>query len=204
MGRTDVLGTWISPKTRLVWGLLMILTLSVSASWPAHAFITAEGFILARLAGKRVSLLYFSFLTLSITLFQIFLPFGRVLFRLGSFALTEGALSEGLLKGVTLSGLVFLSLAAVSKNLILPGRLGALWGKTFAYYERLLEVRKSLNARALFSSLDTILEAQFPTEGPGPVLSPPHERTFTATNPTGWLVVAGTTLVSGFLAVWLR
>ncbi|NNM66418.1 MAG: hypothetical protein HKM06_00250 [Spirochaetales bacterium] len=204
MRRTDVLGNWISPKTRLVWGLLMILTLSVSVSWPAHAFITAEGFLLARLAGKRVSLLYFAFLTLSITLFQIFLPFGRVLFRLGSFALTEGALSEGLLKGVTLSGLVFLSLAAVSKNLIFPGRLGALWGKTFTYYERLLEVRKSLNARGLFSSLDTILEAQFPTESPTRTPSLPQERNFASTTLTGWVVITGTTLVSGLTAVWLR
>jgi heptaprenyl diphosphate synthase len=204
MRRTELLETWISPKTRLVWGLLLILTLSVSASWPTHAFITVEGFVLARLAGKRVSLLYFSFLTLSITLFQIFVPFGRVLLRLGSFALTEGALSEGLLKGVTLSGLVFLSLAAVSKNLVFPGRLGALWGKTFAYYERLLEVRKSLNARNLFSSLDTVLETQFPTQGSDPVLSQPSERIFAKTTLKGWLIVAGTSLVSGFLAVWLR
>jgi heptaprenyl diphosphate synthase len=118
-------------------------------------------YVLARLAGKRIRIAYFLILTLSVTVFELFVPWGRILFALGRFRITEGALLRGLFKGLTVSGLVFISLASVRSDLTFPGRLGAALGETLYRFENLFEYRGSLSRHRFLSSLDDLLFDQF-------------------------------------------
>jgi heptaprenyl diphosphate synthase len=119
--------------------------------------------LLSKAAGKRISYLYFLILTLSISAFNLLTPWGSVLFTLGSFPVTRGALITGITKGVTISGLVFVSLFSVSRELVLPGRFGRLLGRSFYYFERLYSEKRRVRRKSFLSDIDEILLSLFPS-----------------------------------------
>jgi heptaprenyl diphosphate synthase len=117
--------------------------------------------LLAWLVGKRIRWMYFIIIVSSITFFHVLSPLGRVLFDIGPITVTEGALRLGLLKGLTIAGLVFISLFSIRRDLELPGRFGGLIGKVFYYFERVIEGKKRIRARAIIDSVDEVLEELF-------------------------------------------
>ncbi len=112
---------------------------------------------LATMNGKRIRWLYFAIMVSSITVFNLFTPFGQILFTVGPLSVTLGALRSGLEKGFTVVGLVFVSLASIRPDLRLPGRLGGLIGRVFYYFERVIEGKKRIRPRRLIESLDEVL-----------------------------------------------
>ncbi len=111
----------------------------------------------AWLKGRRIRLgLVFSFLA-GITAVHLFTPHGRVLWEAGSWAVTSGALQEGLRKGGLLIGMMYLSQFSVDSRLNLPGRAGAVLGRSFFYFEQLLEFRERITWRHLSRDLDRVL-----------------------------------------------
>ena len=204
--RIDRLGPLLHPTVRFFWGIGLLLCLVFAGGWPARAALAALGAVLALAAGKRVSFGYFGFLVASVVAFHLFLPVGRVWFVLGPVPITEGAFFLGLGKGLTFAGLVFFSLASISRDLSLPGRFGALWGKTFAWYEQLMDQRRALKPRALLMSIDRLLERLYPTrQGALPVepsgLVPRLRR---PTSAAGWAVVALSSAASLAATVFWR
>lgn len=117
--------------------------------------------ILARIAGKKIKWSYFLIMIVSITVFNLFTPLGRVLVRIGPVPVTIGALEQGIMKGFTIVGLVFISLFSIRADLRLPGRLGALIGLVFYYYERVLEGKKRFDVRNVIPSIDAILTSLY-------------------------------------------
>ena len=112
---------------------------------------------LATANGKRIKWIYFVVMVSSITVFNLFTPFGEILFTVGPLSITRGALQSGLEKGFTIVGLVFVSLASIRPDLRLPGRLGGMIGRVFYYFERVIEGKKRIRPRRLIESLDEIL-----------------------------------------------
>lgn len=204
--RIDRLGLHLHPSVRFFWGLGLLGCLVFAGGWQARSLLALGGLVLALLAGKRVSLGYFAFLVASVILFNLFLPVGRVWVNLGPVPITEGAFFLGLGKGMTFAGLVFFSLASISRDLKLPGRFGALWGKTFAWYEQLMDQRRALKPRALLMSIDRLLERLYPTR-PGQAAPVPEDLVPRFRRPTtalGWLLVGATGAASLALTVCLR
>lgn len=199
-GRIDRLGPHLAPGTRLVWGALLLPVLVFQPHWQAQLALTLLFGVLAVGAGKRVSFGYFSFLAASITAFNLITPFGKVLWQVGPWALTEGALFDGLAKGISLVGLVFVSLFSVSRHLRLPGKFGGLLARTFLYYEMLLSHRKSLKLRSLVISIDRLLERLYDPAHPLPEPEPAPKIGTTA---LGWLVM-GLTLSAGLALLFWR
>jgi len=195
----------IHPTVRFFWGLGLLSCLVFAGSWQARGLMAALGVALALTAGKRVSFPYFAFLIGTIVLFHLFLPVGKVWFELGPWPLTEGAFFLGLGKGFTFSGLVFFSLASISRELKLPGRFGALWGKTFRWYEQLMDQRNVLRPRALLMSIDRLLERLYPTRPGSLAVVPPEDLGVQApTRFAGWVLIVLTGAGSLALLVWLR
>ena len=203
--RRDRLARHLHPTTRFFWGLGLLACLVFAASWQARASLAALGVILALMAGKRVSFGYFGFLVASVVVFHLFLPVGKVWVTVGPWAITEGAFFLGLGKGLTFAGLVFFSLASISRDLRLPGRFGALWGQTFSWYEQLMDQRKVLKPRALLMSIDRLLERLYPTR-PG---AEKHHTVDASRNqqPTtkwGWLLMMATLIPAMGLSVFWK
>lgn len=204
--RLDLLADQIHPTVRFFWGLGLLGCLLFSGDWVPRGILVALGFGLAVVSGKRVSLGYFGFLMATVVIFNLFLPVGRVWVTVGPVPVTEGAFFLGLGKGFTFAGLVFFSLASISRNLRLPGRFGALWGQTFAWYEQLMDQRRALKPRALLMSIDRLLERLYPTR-PGSPKPASWDESPTARRPTtpgGWALVAATLGPALVLAVFVR
>lgn len=151
----------MGPIARFAAGMAMLPPFLLIKQVLLKTILTVSFAILALLSGKRLRWGYFLILLLSITFFQLFYPWGRVIFELGPVVVTVGALESGLFRGLTLVGMVFLSLAAVRPELVLPGTLGGLLGRTFYYFDLLFEGRKRLNRRNFFTSLDELLKERF-------------------------------------------
>lgn len=162
--RPDRIGKYIGAGSRFTAGMLM-LPPYLMIEGLLYKFLLAGFFAaLAVLAGKRLRWGYFLVLIASVTFFHLLTPWGRVLFEIGPFPITVGALEGGLTRGITLVGMVFLSVAAVRPELELPGRLGGLLGRTFYYFDSILEGRKRLSRKNFFGSLDALLLERFNPE----------------------------------------
>lgn len=146
---------------------------------------------LASRMGKRIKWLYFVILALSITVFNLLNPYGEVLVRLGPLPVTSGALVEGILKGLTIVGLVFISLFSIRPELELPGRLGGIIGKTFLYFQRILEQKRRVEAKRLVGSIDEVLLELYQ---PGTAVAPPEQEKVDTT-------VAGALAAGAFAAL---
>jgi len=204
--RIDRLGLHLHPTTRFFWGLGLISCLVFSGGWEARSLLAILGLVLALASGKRVSFGYFFFLIASVVVFNLFLPLGRVWFQVGPWAVTEGAFFLGLGKGMTFAGLVFFSLASISRQLRFPGRFGAVWGQTFAWYEQLMDQRKDLKPRALLLSVDRLLERLYPTRAgtSGRSRGLENQGPSFRTTTLGWILVASTLGPAVVIAVVLK
>jgi uncharacterized membrane protein len=105
----------------------------------------------------RVRLLPSLFMTLGVIFFALLSPFGRILFSIGSFHITQDAFITGLRKSGILTGMVFLSQFAVSPRLNLPGRMGRFLGCMFTVFDELTSKHISFKKGHIIEALDVRL-----------------------------------------------
>jgi len=197
--RIDHIGTVLAPGPRFLAGMLMLPPFLLSNSLPIKAGLATLFAFLALLAGKRLRWAYFLLLILSVVFFHLLNPIGRVLMEIGSLAITAGALENGLTRGFTLLGMVFLSIAAVRPELELPGHFGGLLGRTFYYFDAIIEGKNQLSRKNFFLSLDKILMERFNPNREELA----HEKTpETETSRRGWSVLIPLILIPWLLWVW--
>jgi heptaprenyl diphosphate synthase len=108
-------------------------------------------------AGKSGSIFYTVVFFVVIAAFNMLVPYGRVIYEIGAFRLTEGALLQGIEKAATVEGLVMLSRVTISPRFGLPGRAGALLSEAFLLLPRLLEKKKSIHAKTFIEDVDRAL-----------------------------------------------
>ncbi|MBN1647903.1 MAG: hypothetical protein JW874_07715 [Spirochaetales bacterium] len=130
-------------------------------------------YLLSLLNGKRIKIVYFAVLSLFIVFFELLIPAGKILLEAGPLKITDGALRRGLWKAATLVGLVFISLSTIRKDIRIPGGAGILFGKTFYYFEKLLQSKNRIKVKKFIPSIDEVLYSIYPdqtAEGPMPVV----------------------------------
>ncbi len=159
--KPDHLGHVVSTLPRFLAGMLAMPPFLLLDNLIWKAFLTALFALMAVLAGKRIRWPYFFILGFSICFFHLLAPFGRVLLELGPLTITAGALENGVVRALTMTGMVFLSLAAVRPELELPGRLGGLLGRTFYHFENIIDGKAELSRKDFFQSLDRLLLERF-------------------------------------------
>src|SRR5574344_1079487 len=75
-------------------------------------------FVLSSIKKRKISKVLPSvFITITVTFFALLSPYGKVLFKIVSWRITQDALISGLHRSAILVGMVFLSQCAVSRNL---------------------------------------------------------------------------------------
>ncbi|OJF76043.1 MAG: hypothetical protein BKP49_09520 [Treponema sp. CETP13] len=80
---------------------------------------------------------------LSITILNLYPAYGKILFTLGSFNITQGAFEAGFRRSGVLLGMVFLSKAAIDSSVKLPGKVGLLFTQILMYFEELTKKSSS-------------------------------------------------------------
>lgn len=90
--------------------------------------------IFAFIRKKRVKILPSFFITLSLVIFSLLSPFGKVWFSIGNFTITEGAFLLGLKKSFVLCGMVFISQIATSFEFNIKGNFGKMISEVFYWF----------------------------------------------------------------------
>jgi heptaprenyl diphosphate synthase len=146
------------------------------------------------LSGKKQRPLLIIGVVISVTAFNLLVPYGRLLFSLGGFRITEGALLAGLHRAVTLEGLVMLSGAVIRRDLRLPGALGALIGESFRLFALLSERKQILDRKDIMGSLDTLMLELSEEDTPEPSAAPVPAAA--NTRPAGFIILAAAVLLA--------
>lgn len=93
-------------------------------------------------------------LFVAVILSSLLQPFGKVLYSIGIFNITQGALELGIKRGCVVIGTVFLSKIGVSKELKFKGKLGLMTSKIFYYFEKLMSIKKAVKSKNAFADID--------------------------------------------------
>jgi heptaprenyl diphosphate synthase len=112
---------------------------------------------LAWLSGKKNNPLLTILVILGIILFNLLVPYGRVLFSIGAFRITGGALLAGIQRGVTLEGLIMLSRASIRRDLHLPGAFGELIGESFRIFALIQERQFTITGKNFIETIDNLM-----------------------------------------------
>jgi hypothetical protein len=131
-----------------------------------------------------------------ITFFNLFTPYGKILFRIGTFAVTDGALFQGLRRAEILIGMVFLSQFALDPHITLAGGAGKFLSQMFVAFNRITAEKIPLNPRQILVAIDNRLFDSYFTD------EPVTENAAIETAPQVCLktTALGWTLLVGFLA----
>lgn len=146
-----------SPQALFVLGLLTLPAFLFQEKLLYRTLDAAFFLILALCAGKRIRPLPALALLVSVTVFALLVPHGKVLVNLFGLPITDGALKMGLSRGILLLGLFYLSKFTVVRGLVLPGKAGQGIARVLFYFERFSENYTRISIRDLPGSLDDLL-----------------------------------------------
>jgi len=198
----DRIGRYIAPLPRFAAGMLMLPPFLFIEGLAGKTVLAVFFSLLAVSAGKHLRWGYFLIVVLSVTFFHLLSPWGRVLVNIGPLTVTSGALESGLTRGITLIGMVVLSMAAVKPELRFPGRFGGLLGRTFYYFDVIIEGEKRLSRKNFFAGLDELLTERFNPEKAGFGISEGKEPPAADRSFQGWIIAAAAVLLPW--ALWIQ
>jgi heptaprenyl diphosphate synthase len=146
-----------SAKALFISGLLIIPAVLFN---PVTEYRIAQFlffWFLAILCGKKTNPVFTVLITAFIIIFNLLIPYGRVIFSIGAFKLTSGALEAGIHRAVTLQALVMLSKAAIRQDLKIPGAFGQLLGNSLQFFSVILGRKYRISAKNLIADIDTLM-----------------------------------------------
>jgi uncharacterized membrane protein len=146
-----------------ICGIVSVFPFLFTESLAAKAFLAALYMALAVPAGKKIRILPNVILLFTVTAVHCLRPFGKVLFTLGTWPLTEGALQAGLIKALTLTGLVYLSRLTVRPQLRFPGRAGGIFSAMLSDFERITGCGVKIRRKDFWAGLDRLFQAVYET-----------------------------------------
>ena len=148
---------------------------------------------------------------LGIVSFNLIMPYGRVLYSIGTFNVTLGALMMGIHRAATLSGLIMLSRLSIRPDLKIPGGFGTLVGESFRYFALIMNSKKRITRKNLMADIDRIMidlsseeERANPTEHSGFHAPPPDAvvqipESLANTRASGFIILASVAAISWIL-----
>jgi heptaprenyl diphosphate synthase len=155
--RREVYQNLFSSRDLCIAGLLMMLAFLFNPYTISRIIQFILFLFFAWLAGKKNNLFITLIIMMGIILFNLIVPYGEEIFRLGSFRITEGALWGGIHRAVTLEGLIMLSRFCIRPDLKLPGTFGALIGESFRMLEKINERKGMINRKNIIGGIDQLM-----------------------------------------------
>ena len=131
------------------------------------------------------------FIVTTIIVFNLIIPYGKVLFTVGIFKITEGALMTGIQRAATLEGLIMLSRLTVRRDLKLPGSFGELIGESFRLFALITESKPRITVKNLMADIDRLMLDLSENEAPRQAETPG-----TKTRLAGYAVLAAVVILA--------
>ena len=159
---------------------------------------------LSWLSGRKNRPLFTILVILFIVAFNLIIPYGQVLFSIGSFKITAGALMMGIHRAVTLSGLMMLSRVTIRQDLKIPGLFGELIGESFRLFSIIMNQKQRITRKNLIGDIDRMMIEL--NEGGGEAAQSGAAMS-SRTKPAGFVILVIVALISwspAFLLYMLR
>ena len=149
---------WKNSLFRFVLSLVfMIILIAVHNVWIKLVIVLIFLVLVAIKKKGRIRILMPITIILSITIFNLILPFGKVLFSIGRWKITLGALLNGLDRSFLLVGMTFISQFAIDKDIQIPGKIGSFLSYIFLIFNRLSSERLLVKPGKIIESIDSKL-----------------------------------------------
>ena len=145
-----------------ITGLCMLPALLFNSDTIGRVFQCLFFMFLAWLSGKKINFVFTAFVVFFIVFFNLFLPYGEVIFTLASFNITAGALFGGIRRAMTLTGLLMLSRFCIRWDFAnfsfnKTGTLGEVIAGSFKVFSILGEKKFSIKKNKWIEGIDNIL-----------------------------------------------
>jgi len=146
-----------SAKALFLTGLIIIPAVLFNPSVEYRCLQFLFFWFLAIISGRKTNTLFTIFITAFIIVFNLLIPYGKVLFSIGAFKITSGALEAGVFRAVTLQALVMLSKVTIRNDLKLPGAFGQLLSSSLQYFSIILSRKHRITGKNLIADIDTLM-----------------------------------------------
>jgi heptaprenyl diphosphate synthase len=210
--RRKIYENLFSAKALCIAGLITMPALLFNPFVPLRMLLFLFFWFLAWLAGKKNNPLFTFLVIFGIVLFNLIIPYGRVLFSIGAFKITAGALMGGIQRAVTLEGLIMLSRIAIRPDLKIPGFFGELIGESFRIFSVIMSQKQRITRKNLMGDIDQLmLELSGDSESGGSVeagesvkagVETPQAAAASRTKPAGFVILAVVVILS-WLFPWI-
>ncbi|MCL2092657.1 MAG: Gx transporter family protein [Treponema sp.] len=104
--------------------------------------------LLCWISGRRFKPHVTALVILTVTFFNLLIPYGEILYTAGPLVISSGALAGGLYRGLTLGGLFMVSRFSIRRGLVLPGLLGEILSEALGVFAALSEEPLKLRTKA--------------------------------------------------------
>jgi len=148
---------FFSARALFITGLIIIPAFLFNPSAELRVCQFLFFLLLACFSGRKINILYTILIMAFIVVFNLIIPYGRVLYSIGAFKITSGALAAGIYRAVTLQALIMLSKFTIRNDLALPGAFGRLLGKSLQIFSELTGKKMHLTRNNLISEIDELL-----------------------------------------------
>jgi len=157
MKRREIYENFFGAGALFVAGLAIMPSLVFNPQTEARIVQFLFFCLLVLLSGKKVNPVI-TFLTLFfIIVFNLIIPYGRVLFSVGAFKITSGALKAGIHRAVTLEALLMLSKVTIRQDLKIPGAFGEILGDSFRVFSAMMSRKNRIRGKNFFADIDSLL-----------------------------------------------
>jgi len=190
MSRLEFYENVFSAKALFAAGLLIM---------PALLFIPSTGYrcyqfvffcILVLLSGQKINFLITFPVIMFIIVFNLIIPYGRVLFSLGAFKITSGALQAGVHRAFTLQSFVMLSKLVIRRDLKMPGAFGELLCESLHIFSVIINKKYNIPKKNVLVEIDNLM-----LELSGVTLPAPDEKII-KTKPIGFVILSLAVILS--------
>jgi len=156
-----------SSSALFVAGLLILPALLFNPSTEYRGLQFLFFWALALLCGKKTAPVFTILIIAFIVVFNLIIPYGRVIFSIGAFKITSGALTAGIHRAVTLSALVMLSKLTIRHDLKLPGAFGELLGESLRIFSLIMSRKYRVTAKNFITDIDEMMTELSREQGSG-------------------------------------
>jgi heptaprenyl diphosphate synthase len=197
MKRHNIYTSFFGTKALFVTGLVAMPALLFNPSTEFRVLQFLFFCFLVWLSGKKINPFPVIFVILCIVVFNLIVPYGRILFSIGMFKITEGALITGVNRAVTFEGLVMLSKVSIRSDLKLPGAFSELLGESLRVFSIIVSRKHRITAKNFISDIDNLM-LELSNESINMV-----EVNEVRTKPLGYVILAVVVVASWLPWIWV-
>jgi len=157
MKRREFYAGVFGTKALFITGLVIMPALLFNPSTEFRALQFLFFWFLTWFSGKKTNPIFIVLVILGIVVFNLIVPYGKILSSIGPFKITQGALIAGVNRAVTFEGLVMLSKVSIRSDIKLPGVFGKLLGESMRIFSVVVSRKHHITAKNIIADIDSLM-----------------------------------------------